>query len=193
MSAQATTYYLPTATDHVRLKAGEVEVLAVVLHVSEEQVVFEPGIPGTGEAEIIFSHPRGVMALHGTLGPVPGEESVALTIAGQRQLEQRRGAFRLATSCPVHVTRRSGEVLTSRTGDLSVSGVRILDAVDLADDEVVDLEIELEARGPVKLLGQVVRRDDHSLGVTFRDLPRAVEMELSRFLTDAQRRRLRPD
>ena len=185
-----TTYLRPTATDRVRLTVGAFEALAAVLEIEDDHVTLAAAEFVMGEGTILFSHPRGVIELQGALVPHP--DGALFHISGQRRLEQRRGAFRLAVCCPVHIVRREGERLESRAGDLSVTGVRLLDAAELHDDEVVDLEIVLESGVTVEVAGQVVRRDAVSIGVTFHDLPHVTEAVLSRFVTGAQRRRLKP-
>jgi c-di-GMP-binding flagellar brake protein YcgR len=117
-------------------------------------------------------------------------EGLIFTVDETKRLEQRRGAFRLAVACPVHVLRGKGERLDYRTGDLSLTGVRILDADELLDEELVGLEIELDER-TVELIGKVVRRDGLSIGVSFAGLPAAAEDEISKFIAEAQRLRLR--
>ena len=190
-SASAPTQYLrPTATDRVRLTVGELELLAAVVETDDTHVTLDLTAPTEGTGTILFSHPRGVVELTGSVGP--HAHGLIFTITDQRRLEQRRGAFRLVVTCPVNVVRRDGHRLEARTGDLSVTGVRLLDATELHDDELVDLEIVLDDGTAVELAGQVVRRGDDNVGVTFHDLPSAAEAQLSRFVSEAQRRRLRP-
>jgi hypothetical protein len=182
--------YRPTATDRVRLTVGDHQNLATVLEIEDTLIRLDAGKQLFGPATILFSHPRGVIELTGTLS-TEGQH-VVFTVTAQRRLEQRRGAFRLAVSCTVHVIRNAGERLEYRTGDLSVTGMRVMNASELRDDEMVELEIVLENGDKVPLTGQVVRRDHNSVGVTFRNVTNAVELQLSRFITSAQRRRLRP-
>ena len=143
-----------------------------------------------GPAEIVFSHPRGVISLTGTIAAIGGD-GATFEITETRKLEQRRGAFRLAVACPVHIIRGGGSRLDYRTADLSITGVRILDAYELLDGEPLGLEIQLETRGVVEVRGRVVRRDELSVGVAFTDVPFAAENALGAFINDAQRARLR--
>ena len=183
------TILRPTTTDKVRLRTDDGETLASVLAVEAGQVMLAVQAPASGAAAIVFAHPRGVVELAGTLEPAG--EGVVFTVTDQRRLEQRRGAFRLAVACPIHISRAGGERLESRTGDLSVSGVRVLDAVELTVEEAVELEIELEDGVRASLTGQVVRHDGTSVGVTFDDVPTAIEAQISHFISETQRRRLR--
>ena len=182
----------PTAADRVRLRVGDFETLAPVLTADESAVHLELRDPAAagGTGEIVFSHPRGVISLTGTVAV--HRDGAVFTVAETKRLEQRRGAFRLAIACPVHVVRADGTRLDYRTADLSLTGVRILDADELADDELLGLEIQLEDGGAVEVDGRVVRRDELSVGVQFCDMPRAADARLATFITAAQRRRLRP-
>jgi hypothetical protein len=169
---------------------GEFETLAPVLTADESAVHLELADPAAGAAEIVFSHPRGVISLTGTVA-VHGDGAV-FTIAETKRLEQRRGAFRLAVACPVHVIRADGGRLEYRTADLSLTGVRILDASELDEDEELGLEIQLDEQGVVDVRGRVVRQDALSIGVAFFDVPSAADAALGAFISEAQRRRLRP-
>jgi hypothetical protein len=181
----------PTATDRVRLRIGEFETLAPVVTADESAIRLELADPAVGgAAEIVFSHPRGVISLTGTIAA--GGDGAVFTIADTNRLEQRRGAFRLAVACPVHVVRADGRRLEYRTGDLSLTGVRILDANEVEDDELLGLEIQLEDFGAVEVRGQVVRRDELSVGVEFSEVSSAADALLGSFISEAQRRRLRP-
>ena len=183
------TILRPTTTDKVRLRTGDVETLASVLAVETGQVTLGVPEPISGAAAIVFAHPRGVVELAGTVEPA--DEGVVFTISDQRRLEQRRGAFRLAVAIPVQIARAGGERLSSRTGDLSTSGVRVLDAAELAVEEPVELEIDLGDGVCARLTGEVVRHDGTSVGVTFDDVPSAIEAQISAFISETQRRRLR--
>ena len=172
---------------------GAYDTLAPVLDVDDAAIrleLIEPGAPA-GTAEIVFSHAVGVISLTGTVD-IKGDGAV-FTVAETRRLEQRRGAFRLAVACPVHVFRADGARLAFRTADLSLTGARLLDADELVEGEDVGLELELGEFGAVKIDACVVRRDELSVGVEFRDVPNAIDKQLGTFITAAQRRRLRPD
>jgi hypothetical protein len=179
----------PTATDRVRLRVGEFETLARVTSADQDAIRLDMADAVIGTGEIVFSHPRGVIALAGTLAARP--DGAVFTVTETKRLEQRRAAFRLAVACPVHVVRRTEQRLDYRTGDLSMTGVRILDADELVDDEHVVLEIELEDHGTVEVTGQVVRRDELSIGVRFCSVPAGIQDHIGRFIAAAQRRRLR--
>ena len=171
---------------------GAYDTLAPVLDVDAAAIRLELIDPGAsaGAGEIVFSHAVGVISLTGTVD-IKGDGAV-FTVAETRRLEQRRGAFRLAVACPVHVVRSDGNRLAYRTADLSLTGARLLDADELADGEDLGLELELGAQGAVTLDGRVVRRDELSVGVAFLDVPRAVDAQLGNFISATQRRRLRP-
>lgn len=182
----------PTASDRVRLRVGEFETLAPVLGVDESAIRLELIDPATtaGAGEIVFSHALGVISLLGTVD-VKGDGAV-FTVSETKRLEQRRGAFRLSVACPVHVVRAGGVRLDYRTADLSLTGVRLLDADELVDGEELGLEIQLGEQGVVEVRGRVVRRDELSIGVEFVDVPTAVDTRLGNFISATQRRRLRP-
>jgi hypothetical protein len=190
-STSTTEYLRPTATDRVRLTVGDRQIIATVLEIHDGHIKLDAGSLVFGDAIILFSHPKGVVELSGTLTSDGEGEGVIFTIQGQRRREQRRGAFRLAVSCPVHITRGGGERLEHFAGDLSITGMRIMHATALADEEVVDLEIVLENGDAVQVRAQVVRRDERSVGVTFRDVSSAIESQLGRFVLAAQRARMR--
>lgn len=86
-------------------------------------------------------------------------------VSETQRLEQRRGAFRLAVACPVHVVRAGGVRLDYRTADLWLTGARILDADELTTGEEIGLEIQLGEQGVVEVRGRVVRLDALSTGV----------------------------
>lgn len=172
---------------------GPYDTLAPVLDVDDSAIRLELVDPGASEgtAEIVFSHAVGVISLTGTVDII-GDGAV-FTVAETRRLEQRRGAFRLAVACPTHVVRADGARLAYRTADLSLTGARLLDADELVQGEDVGLELELGEHGVAKVDARVVRRDELSVGVEFRDVQNATDKQLGTFITAAQRRRLRPD
>jgi hypothetical protein len=179
----------PGLADRVRLRVGEQDTLARVVAVEAGVVRLEGELGATGDAEMVFSHPRGVIALAGGLAHGEGGELV-FTVTEQRRLEQRRAAFRLAVAVPLVVTRMSGERLEARSGDVSISGVRILEAAELDLDEHVEVAMDLGELDTVALSGSVVRRDGDSRAVAFTAVPVWAEEQLARFLADEQRRRL---
>ena len=104
----------------------------MLLGVEEQDIRLELVDPAAsaGAGEIVFSHALGVIALRGTVA-IKGDGAV-FTVAETQKLEQRRGAFRLSVACPVHVVRAGGVRLDYRTADLSLTGMRILDADELS-------------------------------------------------------------
>jgi hypothetical protein len=170
---------------------GRYETLAPVLGVDEEAIRLELVDPSAsaGKGEIVFSHAAGVISLLGTVD-VKGDGAV-FTVSKTQRLEQRRGAFRLSVACPVHVVRAGGVRLDYRTADLSLTGVRILDADELISGEELGLEIQLGEQEVVALRGRVVRRDELSIGVEFVGVPPAADTRLGNFISATQRRRLR--
>ena len=87
--------------------------------------------------------------------------------------------------------RASGEATEFELRDLSVGGARLLGAMQLELDEPVILEIGL-GEEVAKLGARVARLDEHGCGVRFGPVSPAVENRISRYLTDEQRKRVRP-
>jgi hypothetical protein len=179
----------PAAADRVRLRVGDFEALTPVVTADESAVHLQLSDPASGAGEIVFSHRAGVISLTGTIAP--GGDGAVFTIVETRKLEQRRGAFRLQVACPVHIVRSRGSRLDYRTADLSLTGVRILDAYELADGEDLGLEIQLDDQAVVAVEGRVVRRDELSVGVAFTEVSPAADNRIGAFISAAQRRRLR--
>jgi hypothetical protein len=179
----------PTATDRVRLRVGGYVTVAPVITADQASVHLALAEPTSGAGEIVFSHPRGVISLTGTVEP--GGDGAVFTVVETRKLEQRRGAFRLAVACPVHVVRAHDARLDYRTADLSLTGVRLLDAYELTDGEHIRLEIQLGDQGVVEVEGDIVRRDELSVGVAFTDISAATDLRIGAFISAAQRRRVR--
>ena len=92
-----------------------------------------------------------MISLLGTV-EIKGDGAV-FTVSETERLEQRRGAFRLTVACPVHVIRSGGARLDYRTADLSLTGLRILDADELISGEELRLEIQLGEQGAVEVRG----------------------------------------
>ncbi len=91
-----------------------------------------------------------------------GADVLSLTGVVAIAHESRRRAVRAATVCPVMVDLPSGEPLRTQTVDLSSSGCRIIvpPGRQLSAETTVDLVVELEAHGPVRASGDVLRVDD---------------------------------
>jgi c-di-GMP-binding flagellar brake protein YcgR len=104
---------------------------------------------------------------------------------------QRRDAFRVGLSGRARVRHGLGETAEFDLRDLSVGGARLIGDSSLELDERLTLAIGLDD-DVVEVAAQVVRLDARGYGVHFRDLTPAAESRISRWLTDEQRRRVRP-
>ncbi len=104
---------------------------------------------------------------------------------------QRRDAFRVGLSGRVRLQRASGELQELSLRDLSVTGARLVGGLGLEIDEPVTITFALGDE-EIELSAHVARRDPHGCGLRFGPVPRAVENRISRFLTEEQRRRVRP-
>ncbi len=180
---------LPQSGQQVRLRTVEgLEAFCPVLARDERRVLLGVEAPASDDAEIVYSHPHGVICLVGSIPP--GAECVAFRIRGQRTLDQRRNAYRVALERPAQVRRPGGVMSAVTTEDISVRGVRVLSDDPAAAGEAVTVTFPL-ADEPISLDGRVIRPDARGYSIEFEPLPRAVDDLLSRFVTDAQRRRLR--
>ena len=180
----ATDQPRPAVAERVRLRADEVETFAYVTFVDDTGVNLGVRSPAEGPAELVFSHPRGVFCLEGELSA--HGDGVRLTATALRRLDQRRNAFRLEIRNPVVIIRRDGQQIRCRTADLSLTGVRILGAGELLEDEVVELTLEVDDMR-FDVTARVVRQDPDGCAVTFLELAAPIEHRLSTFLAAAQR------
>jgi len=180
---------LPNAGSRVRLRTGDEDRLVDVAETSEATVILAvAGLPG-GAATLVFSSPRGVVALTGELAP--GEHRSTFTVQDQEWLEQRRQTFRLAVGCGMTVRRDDGTKIEGTVTDLSITGALLGEAAeDLRIDEHVEITIEARQFGDVKVSGTVVRLDGPRRAVHFDPLPANAQSLIERFLADEQRLRL---
>ena len=180
---------LPQSGQQVRLRTVEgLEAFCPVLARDEGRVLLGVEAQASDDAEIVYSHPHGVICLEGSI--LPGAECVAFRIRGQRKLDQQRNAYRVALEHPAQVRRPGGLVSTVTTEDISVRGLRVLADVPAAAGEEVTVTFAL-AGELICLDGRVVRPDARGYSIEFEPLPRALDDLLSRFVADAQRRRPR--
>jgi hypothetical protein len=109
---------LPNAGSRVRLRAADRDCLVDVAATREGAVTLTLalGDDSGGPAQILFSSPRGVVALRGDLEP--GEEQATLVVRDQEWLDQRRETFRLAVGCEMTLTRGDGSTFEWTVTDL---------------------------------------------------------------------------
>jgi hypothetical protein len=182
---------LPPPGEAVRLRAGAVDCLAEVVAVSDSTLTLHPDerVDHSGDAEVLFSSPRGVVALTGQL-----DGSLArpvLVVTDQRWLEQRRQTFRLAVGCPMRVTRSDGTAIDGTLTDLSLGGALLgTHAAALELDEPVRLEVRTGDFGEATVSAIVVRRDGERRAVRFVSVPADAAAVLERYLAAEQRARL---
>ena len=105
--------------------------------------------------------------------------------------EQRRDAFRVRLCGRARVERASGEIVEFELRDLSVTGAGLFNGPRLEVEERLTVVICLPEE-EVVVEAEVVRRDAHGCGVRFGPIAPGAENRISRFLTDEQRRRVRP-
>lgn len=185
---------LPFAGQEVRLRLADLDVLCEVLTRDEERLMLAVALDraADADAEVVFSHPCGVVSLVGTVAP--GAECAAFRIASQRTLVQRRDAFRVPLVTPARLRLPGGggddDEVQATTVDLSVRSARVLTSAQVEVDDCVTLELELDT-AVLSLPGTVVRRDDGGFGMRFDPLSRAVDDQLSHFLTAEQRNRMK--
>jgi PilZ domain-containing protein len=190
--APPSTRVRPGLGQHVRLRAVDgLDEIVRVVGVDGLTIALGCETPTAAQGQIVFSHPRGVVCLAGTLRRADGDR-LELTVTEQRRLEQRRSFFRQAVAQPVRIARPDGETLAARTVDISLGGVRVRDSRGLELDEQVVATIWLDEFGEIEATGRVVRRDPDHEGhaLAFDPLGRCNESRLSHFLADVQRRRL---
>lgn len=184
-------FILPPPGEQVRLRAGVIDCLAEVVEGSDHTITLtsEERVRESGEAEVLFSSPRGVVALSGQLDASTAR--LVLTVDDQRWLEQRRQTFRLAVGCAMEVTRDDGTVLTGTLTDLSLGGALLgTQAEALELDEPVRLTVRTGENGDAVVSGTVVRLDGPRRAVRFLSVPADAEAVLERFLAAEQRARL---
>jgi PilZ domain len=185
--------HLPRTSDVVRLQVGGQESLAEVVAVAGEVVTLDTFAPA-GPAEIVFSTPRGVVALSGDLDA--GRPHPAFVVSGSPRVDQRRSTFRIALGCPMTVTREDGTVLAGTLTDLSTGGALLGDRAEpLALDERVTVVVDAGEHGSATVTGVVVRLDGLRRAVRFEDLSPRAQTVLERFLAAEQRAniRIRPE
>lgn len=181
-------FVLPLLGRPVRLRVGDRAVLADVRAAEEERIELEPREPvAAGEAELLYSTPRGVVVLAGELALADGAVFVPRE---QQRADQRREAFRV----PVHVEgklrQREASPRPIVVVELSVTGGLVRGARGLEPEERVVLALRF-GDDEVELPAVVVRRDaDDEYAVRFEDPPRAAASALERFVAAEQRRML---
>lgn len=178
---------LPASGQEVRLRLAGIDRLCEVLTSDEQRLMLAVALTQEGEGEVVFSHPRGVVALVGRLQS--GAECATFRILGQRRLAQRRNAFRLALVRSALVSIDGRPAVDAVISDLSVRGVRLTVACQPPIEREVRIELDLDSY-KLWVTGVVVRHEEDGFAVAFNELRRAEDERISRFLMDEQRRRL---
>jgi hypothetical protein len=183
---------LPGTGTRVRLRSEDRDCLVEVAGVEEGAVRLKLRLAEdepAGPAQILFSSPRGVVALGGQLEPEGS--AVTLVVESQEWLAQRRETFRLAVGCGMTVTREDGSTIEGTVTDLSVSGALLGDAAETLEmDEHVGLVIEAGDIGEIEVSATVVRMDGPRRAVRFDPLPVNAQSSIERFLANEQRLRM---
>ena len=177
----------PITGQPMSLSCGDAPEVVLVLGVEDDTLVLADG-PGDGPARVVFSTPRGVVELVGTLD-ADGGSSRRLTIVETRRLQQRRALFRLAVACPVRVVRSDADSFVVSTVDLSLGGMLVANAPALRLDEPVQVTVELGEHGDLAAQARVVRAEGEHRALRFEGLSERGEDRLAQFLAADQRRR----
>jgi hypothetical protein len=183
---------LPSTGSRVRLRSADRDCLVEVTGVEEGAVRLRLRLAQdepAGRAQILFSSPRGVVALGGELEPKG--TTTTLVVESQEWLAQRRETFRLAVGCGMTITRADGSTIAGTVTDLSITGALLGDAAeDLESDEHVEVVIEAGEIGEVEVAGTVVRKDGPRRAIRFDPLPANAQSNIERFLASEQRLRM---
>ena len=178
---------LPHVGLPVRVIDGAGDPLADVVSALPEQIELALHAPAAGgTVELLYSTPRGVISLTGTL--TAGEPAV-FAPDGQRRAEQRRCAYRVPVSVTGRLRTAEGEHPVTIL-DLSAVGARLKDGPVVEHGDQMTLRFAVPA-GEIVAPATVVRVEhDDVFAVSFGELPRSADTALDHFLAVEQRKRL---
>ncbi|HEX7239368.1 MAG TPA: PilZ domain-containing protein [Longimicrobiaceae bacterium] len=152
------------------------------------------------------THPDGIRVFAATVLRRDTAPSPALRLSWPADVQrvQRREAVRVEVMVRAEVRVLADEgaprALDGSTADLSEGGARLLLGEPLAPGTALEIVLHLPSAGAVECAGRVVRSGEadraaperrHWAAVEFTRLPAAARRELTRFVFDVQRERLR--